>query len=168
MNVDIVDIGAYEYQNSPPPPLTVASPNGGEELTVGITHEITWTSKGSIDKVKIEYSVNNGEGWNVIIASTDNDGAFDWDVPCYLSEQCLVRISNTHNSTQAYDVSDQVFSIIGNCFSDVPPGYWAEYYIYAIFAAGITQGCSQDPLKYCPYDPVTRTQMAAFILRAVE
>ena len=32
-----------------------------------------------------------------------------------------------------------------------------------------TTGCSQNPLKYCPYDdPVPREQMAAFIVRAVE
>ena len=53
-------------------------------------------------------------------------------------------------------------------FIDVPPGYWAEDYIYAIFDAGITQGCSQTPLRYCPEASVTREQMAAFIVRAVE
>jgi hypothetical protein len=53
-------------------------------------------------------------------------------------------------------------------FVDVPPGSWAEEAIYKIYQAGITKGCSQNPLKYCPYDPVTRAQMAAFIVRAVE
>jgi hypothetical protein len=148
--------------------LTVVSPNGGEELTAGTTHEITWTSQDGIDNVKIEYSVNNGYDWIEIVASTDNDGSYDWDAPCYLSEQCLVKISSAQNSAQPYDVSDQVFSITGNYFSDVPIGYWAEDYIYQIFDAGITKGCSQNPLKYCPYDPVTRAQMAAFIVRAVE
>jgi len=50
----------------------------------------------------------------------------------------------------------------------VPSGYWAEDYIYAIFDVGITTGCFQNPLKYCPQDKVTRAQMAAFIVRAVE
>ena len=53
-------------------------------------------------------------------------------------------------------------------FIDVPPGHWAEDYIYAIYNAGITTGCSTNPLKYCPQDDVTRAQMAAFIVRAVE
>ncbi len=53
-------------------------------------------------------------------------------------------------------------------FVDVPPGFWAEDYIYAIFDAGITTGCSANPLRYCPQDPVDRAQMAAFIVRAVE
>ena len=53
-------------------------------------------------------------------------------------------------------------------FVDVPPGHWAEESIYKIYEAGITTGCSQNPLKYCPQADVTRAQMAAFIVRAVE
>jgi len=52
-------------------------------------------------------------------------------------------------------------------FQDVPPNYWAEDYINAIYNAHITTGCSQNPLKYCPEDNVTRGQMAAFIIRSI-
>jgi S-layer homology domain len=51
-------------------------------------------------------------------------------------------------------------------FADVPSGYWAEDAIYKIYDAGITTGCSQDPLQYCPEDPVSRSQMAIFLGRA--
>ncbi len=41
--------------------------------------------------------------------------------------------------------------------------------IEAIAALGITQGCSADfPLFYCPFNPVTRAQMASFIVRALD
>ena len=43
--------------------------------------------------------------------------------------------------------------------------FWS--YIEALFAAGITTGCATDPLLYCPNDPVTRAEMAAFLLRAM-
>lgn len=49
---------------------------------------------------------------------------------------------------------------------DVPTGYWAENAIYKIYDGGITTGCSKNPLKYCPEDPVTRAQMAIFLLRS--
>ena len=39
--------------------------------------------------------------------------------------------------------------------------------IDALAAAGVTAGCSTDPLLYCPDDPVTRAQMAAFLHRAL-
>lgn len=38
--------------------------------------------------------------------------------------------------------------------------------INAIAAAGITSGCATQPLRYCPDRPVTRGQMATFLLRA--
>ena len=53
-------------------------------------------------------------------------------------------------------------------FADVDPGFWAEDYICAIFNDGITVGCAQNPLRYCPHNLVNRAQMAAFIVRAVE
>ena len=37
-----------------------------------------------------------------------------------------------------------------------------------LFAAGITTGCAQQPLKYCPDRQLTRAQMAAFIYRGLQ
>jgi len=72
-------------------------------------------------------------------------------------------------TTPQQDDIDGVAAIYGctNFFCDVPPGYWAESYITAIYNANITTGCSQNPLKYCPEDKVTRELMAVFITRAL-
>jgi trimeric autotransporter adhesin len=51
-------------------------------------------------------------------------------------------------------------------FSDVPSTYWAWQYIERLYNAGITGGCSVNPLNYCPETPVTRAQMAVFLLVA--
>jgi len=51
-------------------------------------------------------------------------------------------------------------------FHDVLPWFWAHDYIDAIYYAGITTGCTQEPLNYCPSTDVNRAQMAAFIIRA--
>lgn len=53
-------------------------------------------------------------------------------------------------------------------FADVPPQYWARTWIEALFRAGITSGCTTNPLRYCPGNVVTRDQMAVFLLRAKE
>jgi hypothetical protein len=50
-------------------------------------------------------------------------------------------------------------------FADVPIGYWAENYIEALATAGITGGCGSG--NYCPAAPVTRAQMAVFLLRGI-
>ncbi len=60
----------------------------------------------------------------------------------------------------------------GNSFTpaDVPPtfndtaGHWAEDWIEALKADAITSGCGDG--NYCPESPVTRAQMAVFLLKA--
>jgi len=51
-------------------------------------------------------------------------------------------------------------------FNDVPPNDPYFPFICAIAEAGITAGCSTSPPLYCPDSPVTRAQMAVFLLRA--
>jgi len=54
----------------------------------------------------------------------------------------------------------------GQRFNDVPPGNVFYNFIDRLAVLGITQGCTPDHLMYCPGDPVTRAQMAAFLVRA--
>ena len=49
-------------------------------------------------------------------------------------------------------------------FTDVPTTYWAAAWIKQLAAEGITGGCGSG--NYCPEVPVTRSQMAIFLLRA--
>jgi hypothetical protein len=89
--------------------ITVTSPNGGEGLTPGGTHTITWTSAGVIANVIIEYSSNNGGSWTQVDAVA-NTGSYYWNVPNITSAQCLVRIRDASNATIS-DQSNSVFSI---------------------------------------------------------
>jgi hypothetical protein len=50
-------------------------------------------------------------------------------------------------------------------FGDVPVGHTFFQFVEALVASGITAGCA--PGQYCPDQPVTRAQMAAFIARAL-
>jgi hypothetical protein len=49
-------------------------------------------------------------------------------------------------------------------FGDVQPTYWAAAWIKQLAAEGITGGCGNG--NYCPEAPVTRAQMAVFLLRS--
>ncbi len=49
-------------------------------------------------------------------------------------------------------------------FTDVPSNYWAGAWIKQLAAEGITGGCTST--RYCPTSPITRDQMAVFLLRA--
>jgi hypothetical protein len=48
-------------------------------------------------------------------------------------------------------------------FGDVPPDYWSGAWIKQLVAEGITAGCGTS--IYCPEAPVTRAQMAVFLVR---
>lgn len=53
-------------------------------------------------------------------------------------------------------------------FDDVPPGDPFAPWIEALADSGITGGCGTEPPLYCPDDPVSRAQMAIFLLKALE
>ena len=53
-------------------------------------------------------------------------------------------------------------------FNDVPPTNIFYAHIEELAARQITLGCSAIPPLYCPIDPVTREQMAAFLVRAFD
>lgn len=52
-------------------------------------------------------------------------------------------------------------------FVDVSSGSFAVDWIEALHSDGITTGCQQDPPRYCPDEPVTRAEMAVFLLRTM-
>ena len=62
--------------------------------------------------------------------------------------------------------ASNTINIYHSIFADVLPAGWAYNYIKAIRDAGITGGCGNG--NYCPTSFVTREQMAAFLVRAVE
>ena len=51
-------------------------------------------------------------------------------------------------------------------FADVPSDHFAATWIAALVDAGVTAGCSTSPPLYCPNGPVTREQMAVFLLKS--
>jgi hypothetical protein len=93
------------------PILEITSPNGSEVWAIGNSRNITWNHSGAaLANVKLELSTNNGTGYSNIIASTTNDGIYEWTVSGTASEQCLVRVSDPAVPS-TNDVSNAVFRI---------------------------------------------------------
>lgn len=53
-------------------------------------------------------------------------------------------------------------------FVDVPADADHAAAVEGILAAGVTLGCSKAPFAYCPDSPVTRGEMASFLVRALQ
>ncbi len=91
--------------------FTVTSPNGGETWTVTSSQNITWTSSGTMNFAKIEYSMNGGSTYpNLIVASTNNSGLYAWTVPDAISGAMKVKISDP-NDPDAFDESNGNFRV---------------------------------------------------------
>ncbi len=86
------------------PFVEITRPGGGESWQVGEVEEVRWNSDGSFSQAKLEYTVDGGATWQVVVAGTANDGAYDWTIPDDVSNTCLLRVSDATDGTPA-DVS---------------------------------------------------------------
>lgn len=91
------------------PTLLLYAPNGGEVWDGGDSRWITWASSGDFTDVGIDYSVDGGEAWILVIEQTEDDGVHEWTVPDTPSDLCLVRVRDGEGT--ASDVSDEAFRI---------------------------------------------------------
>ncbi len=101
--------------------FTVTSPIGGENWAVGSSHDITWTTGGTIQNVKLEYSTNGGNTFTTIIGSTPNTQTYPWVVADAITTQAKVRVSDI-NDAQATDISPANFRIYGTFTLTSPNG----------------------------------------------
>lgn len=97
------------------PQLIVNSPNGSESLLVNSIYGILWNNTADVSFVLMDYSVDNGNTWLPIQTSAypASVGRYDWIVPNNPSENCLVKVRRSDDSS-IYDVSDAVFTITVN------------------------------------------------------
>ena len=72
--------------------LAVTAPNGGEQFVAGSDTLITWTGIPPDDRVRIEYSTDNGATWT-FITDEATGGRYLWRVPNRPGTLCRVRVS---------------------------------------------------------------------------
>jgi YDG domain/MBG domain (YGX type)/Bacterial Ig-like domain (group 3)/S-layer homology domain len=128
--------------------LSTSDPDAGDTFTYSFCN--------GADNTSFQFS-----GSNLLTAAI-----FDFETKS--SYSICVKTMDSGNSS-----FDKQFTVTVNnkidtaTFADVPTSYWSWAYIESIYAAGITGGCGVNPLIYCPTNPVTRAQMAVFLLRGI-
>jgi hypothetical protein len=103
----------------------------------------TWTVSGDADAV-----ILTGQGTSQITFLAEIPGSVLLDVTAYSAPGCGIA------AAQLPVVVD---------FFDVPPGHPFHANIVELARAEVTAGCGGG--NYCPSDPVTRAQMAVFLLK---
>ena len=86
-------------------------------------------------------------------------------MPFFRPDDPLIRLEMAVWMARAFNHIDEAAP--QGVFADVPVDIWYAGAVEGLLAAGITRGCSANPLAYCPRDPVRRDQMASFIARAL-
>jgi hypothetical protein len=99
--------------NPPAPRLRVNAPNGGDEFLIGGWHNIHWFADVPVADVRIEYSPDGGTSWTEIVASTPNDGLFEWQIPDDPTDEALIHVSDAADAG-LFDTSNALFSIVIN------------------------------------------------------
>jgi hypothetical protein len=89
--------------------IRVLSPNGGNVFDAYSTQVITW-EYFNVDFVKIEYSSNNGNTWNLIANNvTASLLSYNWLVPSISSSLYLIKVSAVGKNV--LDVSNNTFTV---------------------------------------------------------
>lgn len=101
--------------------------NGGQNLEANQKINITWFSQ-NLDLIKIEYSTDSGQTWNLITNSTPASSSnYLWTVPKTYSGKCLLKLTDSQSNLS--DLSDSTFAIL-------PPIVQVEYPSDAIYLDG--------------------------------
>ena len=107
----------FEIDSTPPSVATNAliSPNGTEDWTSGVEHNITWEKTritGGDGDISLQYSTDSGSSWTEIDIglTVEDDELFAWTVP------------NPGSTTSTVQVQVTVIDDVGNPASDSSDG----------------------------------------------
>jgi WD40 repeat protein len=94
---DTCSNGFYAVARTTVPPvrptLVLTFPNGGQRFLAGTDSIITWRGIAPDDSVRLEYSIDSGRTWNLIVERAGGL-RYNWrGIPNTPSERCLMRVT---------------------------------------------------------------------------
>ena len=103
-------------------PITLLSPNGGENLLSGTDYLIEWMTSDELTNVLIDYSPDYGFTWIPVttVPYPAADGSYTWLVPDVFSTECLVKVKSVTN-INSYGVSNSPFVISDRAVTVLQP-----------------------------------------------
>ncbi len=101
-----------EYE---PPSVEITSLEEGDTLYINTVEDIEWTTTlgdGNFLLVRLEYSLDDGDTWNLITEETEDNETYPWQTPMDQSDEVRVRVTiEDDNDLYAHHISER-FEII--------------------------------------------------------
>jgi hypothetical protein len=130
--------------------------------------QLSWQDNANNEtSFKIERRIESGGSFSEIAVAGQNASSF-LDIGLTAGTSYCYRLRASNGEGDSGYSNEACAPARTNIFEDVPEGYWAQAFVEALYNAGVTGGCSVSPLNYCPESPVTREQMAVFLLKALD
>ena len=154
--------------NNPPTDIALSKSNLDENLAAGTVVGTLSTTDPDLGDT-FTYSFCGGTddaSFTISGNSLLSAAAFDFETKNSYSICVRTTDSGALTTTKTFVIA--INNVVDTqTFQDVPMSYWAWNFIERLYAAGITGGCTTSPLNYCPTSPVTRAQMAIFLLKGI-
>lgn len=135
-----------------PTAVPIAYTGGLSSVNVTAGAGCTWTAGSSASWLTVTSGSGTGNG-TLSFTATANAGT---------ARMAAIGFANVSFNVMQGGSPASVF------FNDVPSSDPYFDYVSLLYADGITAGCSSSPPLYCPATPVTRAQMAVFIVTALD
>ncbi len=150
------------------------APPGGESLPLQLTvantgsGALSWRATASAPWLEISsyQGVSRGADLGLrtssLVANADASGLTDGTYTAKIKFESLYAGNSPHEVSVTFQVGE-----LCSPFLDLLSRSGACSGIQALYDAGITGGCTANPLMYCPNASTNRAEMAAFILKAM-
>lgn len=168
----------YAIDKTPPKVVSITLANPSPNNTQNVGFIVTFSeSVSGVDSTDFKLSTDgltgtalssvsgSGKIYTVTVTTGSGDGVLHLDL---IDDDTITDIiqnplgglgltNGNYTTGETYSIKE------GPIFLDVDPEHFAFQWVESLYNAGITKGCSIDPLNYCPNNSVTRAQMAIFL-----
>ncbi len=108
-----------------PPPITITSPNGGENWMEGEVHHITWSANPLIHHFRVLFRTSGTGAWVHLTDNLTDAYSYPWTIPDSASSTCSILVDNADDISQ-YDMTDSPFTVFPLLHVTTPNG--GEFY----------------------------------------
>jgi len=129
--------GPFEIIDGTAPQFTVLFPNGGEELVLGTTNTIKWTTTSTNPVNTVSFAIEYPDAYSTLFSNKPNTGSFDWFIPFhpnFIGNKFKIRVSGADSVNNEYstDSSDNYFTIKDPSPKPADPWAMPQYLFDAI------------------------------------